>query len=59
MPLKNLPQARSALDSGRDPQTQHLNEILQMAEDLDVPLTMDELLMAIQGEPQTQLTPIA
>ena len=34
-------------------QDSDLQDILQMAEDLEVPLTMEELLMAIQGEPQT------
>ena len=33
-------------------QDSDLQDILQMAEDLEVPLTLEELLMAIQGEPQ-------
>ena len=34
-------------------QAQHLDEILQMAEDLGVPLTLDELLTALRGPPRS------
>ena len=34
-------------------QAQHLDEILQMAEDLGVPLTLDELLTALREPPRS------
>ena len=55
MPGKTISQAQAAPLSGRDQQMQHFDEILQMAEDLDIPLTLDELLLAIQGGSQTHV----
>ena len=43
-----MSQAPSLTMAGQD---SDLQDILQMAEDLEVPLTMEELIMAIQGEP--------
>ena len=43
------PTASSQVTTGAD---SDLQDILQMAEDLEIPLTMEELLMAMQGEPQ-------
>lgn len=45
----------AAPPTGREKQTQHLQEILQMAEDLGIPLTLDELTTALKGPPQPRL----
>jgi hypothetical protein len=47
MPRNRMSQALPISVVGQD---SDLQDILQMAEDLEVPLTMEELLMAIQGE---------
>ena len=50
MAKNRMSQAQPPTASGR--RDSDLQDILQMAEDLEIPLTMDELLLAIQGEPQ-------
>ena len=53
MPAKNIPQPSTVPLDGSEQRLQQLDEILQLAHDLDVPLTLDELLLAIGGKPQT------
>lgn len=52
MPGNDIPQPPTTLPDGGDQHLQQLDEILQLARDLDVPLTLDELLLAIGGKPQ-------
>ena len=53
MPGNNISQLPTVPLDGSDQRLQQLDEILQLAHDLDVPLTLDEFLLAIGGKPQT------
>ena len=52
MPGNDIPQPPTTLPDGGDQHLQQLDEILQLARDLDVPLTLDELLLATGGKAQ-------
>ena len=53
MPGNNSPQPQTVSLDGSNQHLEQLDEILQLARDLDVPLTLDELLLAIGSKPQT------
>ena len=53
MPGNDSPQPQTVPLDGSNQHLQQLDEILQIARDLDVPLTLDELLLVIGGKPQT------
>ena len=49
MPRKRTATIRSVRPKPRLPQARHLRQILQVAEDLEIPLTVEELLTAVHG----------
>ena len=49
MPRKRTATIRTVRLKPRPPHARHLKQILAVAEDLEVPLTVDELLTAVQG----------
>lgn len=49
MPRKRTATIRNVRLKPRAPHARHLKQILQVAEDLEIPLTVEELLTAVQG----------